>query len=306
MTGMVSGYSHRDYAESLSGFGAPLQLPRCQGWLLRRQIPASDHEDAMGPYPMFSCPDWSGLRGDLDNLSPELVSLALVTDPFGDFDVAYLKECFEDVVVPFKEHFVTDLSRAPETFVSAHHLRNIRKSLRDVRVEHIDEPLKFLDVWTSLYETLIARHSITGITGFSRTSFAKQLVVPGIACFSALHRDQFIGMVLWYVQADVAYYHLAAYNDLGYELKSSFALFSYCLEYFRQQGIKWLNLGAGAGAGVNAESGLARFKAGWATGTRTAYFCGRVFDRARYEQIVKTKGIQATDYFPAYRQGEFG
>jgi hypothetical protein len=51
---------------------------------------------------------------------------------------------------------------------------------------------------------------------------------------------------------------------------------------------------------------LSRFKRGWATGTRTAYFCGRIFDRANYREITRASGCMATDYFPAYRQGEFG
>ena len=42
------------------------------------------------------------------------------------------------------------------------------------------------------------------------------------------------------------------------------------------------------------------------TGTRTAYFCGRIFDRRLYQEIVKSAGIVDTDYFPAYRLGEFG
>ena len=44
-----------------------------------------------------------------------------------------------------------------------------------------------------------------------------------------------------------------------------------------------------------------RFKRGWATGTRTAHFCGRVLDPERYAQLA---GAAATSYFPAYRAGE--
>ena len=52
--------------------------------------------------------------------------------------------------------------------------------------------------------------------------------------------------------------------------------------------------------------GLSRFKRGWSTGTRTAYFCGRIFDHARYSEIMSVEGGGTTDYFPAYRKGELG
>jgi hypothetical protein len=54
------------------------------------------------------------------------------------------------------------------------------------------------------------------------------------------------------------------------------------------------------------DDGLSRFKRGWATGTRTAYLCGRVLDRREYERMVRAAGAGTTAYFPAYRTGEFG
>src|SRR5215213_8208057 len=107
-----------------------------------------------------------------------------------------------------------------------------------------------------------------------------------------------VGMLLWYVQGDVAYYHLGAYSERGYELRASFALFQHAIEQFARRGLRWLNLGAGAGAASGAESGLSRFKQGWATGTRTAYFCGRIFDEKKYQEILRARGVPATKYFP--------
>jgi len=37
----------------------------------------------------------------------------------------------------------------------------------------------------------------------------------------------------------------------------------------------------------------------------TAYFCGRVFDGEKYEEIVRAQHTPPTGYFPAYRAGEF-
>ncbi len=43
-------------------------------------------------------------------------------------------------------------------------------------------------------------------------------------------------MILWMVTPEIAYYHLAAYSDVGYEAKASFALFWHCLEAFAAEG----------------------------------------------------------------------
>ena len=151
---------------------------------------------------------------------------------------------------------------------------------------------------------MIERHNITGIAAFSRESFAGKFNVPGMVAIRAVHNDATVGMLLWYEQGNRAYYHLGAYSTLGYQLRASFALFDYSIRYFAEQQFEWLNLGAGAGLG-SAQSGLNRFKQGWSTGTRTAYFCGRVFNRQKYQEVVMAGNVPATDYFPAYRRGEF-
>lgn len=306
----ATGYMHRAYAESLSEFGAPRPLAQSGGWVLDRGIEGSPHADAMGCYPMFSCPDWSRLRADLDDLGRGAnapVSLALVADPFGDHDEAYLKECFGDVVAPFKQHFVADLGREPAEFVHAHHRRNARRAAREVEVEACARAADFLGDWCALYRVLVARHEVRGIAAFSEQSFARQLGVPGARALRAVRDGETVGMLLWYVQGDVAHYHLGAYSERGYELRASFALFQFALGHFARAGLRWLNLGGapGAGGAAAAASGLGRFKQGWASDARTAYFCGRVFDRGRYDEIVRAKGAPATAYFPAYRLGEF-
>jgi hypothetical protein len=300
----MSGYLHRAYAESLRDFGAPLNLERSGGWLLKRAIAHTGSHDAMGCYPLFACEDWSQLHADLQQLADELVSVSLVTDPFGEFDTDYLRECFPDVVKPFKQHFVVDLERPLESFVHPHHLRNVRKALQVVQVERCPEPQQCLDDWVNLYQTLIDRYSITGIAAFSRNSFKDQLFVPGINVFRAVENGATVGMLLWYEQGNRAYYHLGAYSNRGYEVGASFALFDYALRYFCSWQLKWLNLGAGAGTS-NSDSGLTRFKQGWSNGVRTAYFCGRIFAREKYQQLIANADARATSYFPAYRLGEF-
>ena len=300
----LTGYAHPDYAASLSEFGTPRLLPRSGGWILERRIPGYQERDAIGCYPLFVCPRWSQLHADLDNIRGDLVSLALVTDPFGGYDLEYLRDCFPNRVIPFKEHFVVDLSRPSNATVHKHHQRNARKALQVVDVELCSNPGSFLDEWNELYANVISRHDVSGMVAFSRGSFARQLAVNGLVMFRATHKGKDVGMLLWYVRDRIGYYHLGAYNEDGYRLRASFALFWYALEYFSSQGLGWLNLGAGAGLKSNGD-GLTRFKSGWATGTRTAYLCGRIFDRERYDAILADRKIHVSDYFPAYRKGEF-
>lgn len=302
----TGGYLHAGYARSLAQFGTPRLLPCSGGWILERPIPGTARRDATGCYPLFSCRNWQHLADDMEELNGRVVSLAVVTDPFGDYEPADLERSFNYVVLPFKEHYCVDLSRPLDTFVCPHHRRYARKALETVQVERAKAPWELLDDWVRLYDVLVRRHGISGIAAFSRAAFEKQFRVPGLVVFRACHRATTVGMLLWYVQGPVAYYHLGAYDPVGYELRASFALFLCAIEYFAQVGLDWLALGGGAGLRAEATDGLARFKRGWSTGTRTAYFCGHVFDSAAYAELADARCPSGTTYFPAYRQGEFG
>jgi hypothetical protein len=302
----MDGYAHREYIQSLSSYGQPVPLPCSGGWLLERAIPGCPDLDAMGPYPLFTCRDWSALGSDLEAVGERWVSLAIVADPFGKHNPKLLKQAFKDVVFPFKEHYIVDLRRPVESFVSNHHRRNARKALQSVEVNLSREAMDYLDSWLSLYHTLIERHQIKGIPAFSRQSFALQLQTPGLVMFRGVSNGETVGILLWYVMEGIGYYHLGAYNPEGYRLKASFALFWRAIEYFAELGLDWLVLGAGAGVNGSSADGLSRFKRGWATGTRTAYFCGRIFKPDRYAAITGFSGREGTTYFPAYRRAEFG
>lgn len=300
----VAGYLHPTYAESLTEFGTPVLLPASQGWILQRQIPGLPYHDAMGCYPIFACEDWSSLCDDLEALRSEIITLALVADPFGNFTPALLQKCFGDIVIPFKTHYVTDLTRESTSYISKHHRYYARRVLGRVSVEINTKPSHFVEEWTAFYRVLIERHKLSGIKSFSRVAFASQLSVPGIVMFRVLFEGNAVGAHLWYVQGGVAYSHLSAFNHKGYELMASFALYWSAIEFFRDK-VKWLDLGSGAGTEQTEKDGLTRFKQGWSTGTKTAFFCGRIFDKSKYETIVQARCKKSTSYFPAYRQGEF-
>jgi hypothetical protein len=272
---------------------------------LKREIPGFVYQDAKGCYPIFCCRDWSQLKKDFQSLRNELVCVSIVSDPFGDYDYPLLQKQFKDLILPFKNHYIVDLKQPIKDFVSGHHKRYAQKALREIHVEKFDQPIQLLEEWTALYANLIKRHKLHGITEFSPVAFSRQLNIPGMVALRAIFQSTTVGMLLWFVQDEIGYYHLGAFSDQGYKMRASFALFWFAIEYFAASGLVFLNLGAGAGLKHNPSDGLSRFKRGWSNGTRTAYFCGRILDRIKYQEIVEKNGITDNDFFPAYRKSEF-
>ena len=299
------GYQHHDYAHSLSEFGVPQALAHTGGWLLKRSIPESNFYDAMGCYPLFSCLNWKNLYEDLEELKDQCVAVSLVTDPFAGISFHTLKQFFKDVCLPFKEHFVIDLSLRRGTYVSKHHKRYARKALNNVEFRICDRPEIKLKEWVDLYSFLIRRHNITGIPRFSPEILGKQMRIPGCIAFQARIGNRTVGMQLWYRMQDRAYYHLGASNDEGYRCYSAFAIFWEAMAYFKKQGIRWLSLGSGAGAKQSANDGLSQFKRGWANTSRTVYFCGAITHKEHYKTLMSRRKVHTGDYFPVYRTGEF-
>jgi hypothetical protein len=295
-----TGYPHPGFAASLAYLGTPRLLPRSGGWILERAIPSTPFRDAVGCYPLFACMDWRGLAADLDDLRGALVSLAVVADPFGAHDRTILEACFPDVVLPFKEHFVVDLAVPPSERTSDHHRRNLGRAAAEVTVEWCFDPARHRHEWGTFYRDFVEARRITGFAAVPPDALAKQLEVPGATLFRALRGGATVGMHLWMAHARVGYSHLVAHTAEGRAWGASYALYSHAIEHFARQGLRWLDLGGAPGVSAPADHGLARFKRGWSTGTRMAYFCGRILDQERYQDLAEGR---ETDFFPAYRSG---
>jgi len=304
----LSGYQHSLYANSLAEFGTPLRLPNSQGSILVQSIGSTSMEDAVGCYPLFTCLDWSKLLQDLETLDNDLVCVSMVLDPFGNYDKEYLRECFPDLVLPFKKHFVIDCncSQPIEKIVSKHHRYYVRKALKEISVDVCDDPIGFLDDWDQLYSNLVLHHQVKGIKAFSTAAFRTQFSVPGLVIFRAFDDQEAVAAHMWYVQDRIAYSHLAASSPKGYDLMASYGLYWSAIEYFKDKQIDWIHIGAGAGIKDNSDDGLTRFKKGWSTGTRDAYFCGRVLEHQMYQNLISKTGTQNSDYFPQYRASNLG
>ena len=301
---MLTGYMHPEYAQSFQEFGQPRELPHCGGWILERLIPGTPYKDAMGCYPLFICRDLHNLHNDLAGLVHELVTLILVTDPFADIDVTYLKNCF-DLVKEFKYHYIANLSQPIANFVNKHHRYYARKSLREIEVEVCHEPSRYIGEWINLYDNLIKKHNIRGIRTFSPECFHRQLNTPGMVLFVGKLRGEVIGARLAAINGDVAYSHLSAFSEVGYKIRASYGIYMIMLEYLVNQKVRYLDLGAGAGLEEKPSDGLSQLKKGWSNMTRMVYLCGQVFDHQKYAEACRCHHIGSTDYFPAYRTGEF-
>lgn len=304
-TARGSGYAAAAYAMSLPHVGAPVPLDRSGGRCLLRSIDASDHFDATAPYPFLVCADWGGLADDLVDLADDaggrgIVSVTAVTDPLADVDLSVLARAFPDLCRPYKAHHVIDLTAGPPP-LDEHHRRNVRLGRRDTAVEITDHGAAWADDWLRLYDHLVARHAITGTAAFPAESLRRQLAVPGMLAVRALHDGAVVGMTLWALDEDRAYYHLGAYDETGYRVRAAYAMFAEVLAALATRGIRHVGLGAGAGTHT-ASAGLERFKRGWATGTSPAHLCGRILDRAAYARLCADAGVPATAaFFPAYR-----
>lgn len=299
----LTGYGHPRYAQSHAEFGSPRELPACGGWIIERRIPGFAHTDAMGCYPLFACRDWSRLHEDVDALEGQLVSLTLVTDPLGDYDEGVLRRCFPDLVRPFKEHFVVDLTQPRERVVSKHHRYYARKALRELSVEIHADPPAFLDSWMALHAHLVKKHAVRGVAAFSRSAFATQLSTPGVELLSCAWGAEPIAAMMCFASGDAAYAHVLGCSGAGYEKGALYALLWATIERFQGRA-RWLDIMGVPGADDAGADGIRQFKRGWTSDTRTAWLCGRILDRDRYQRIVGTTGRAGSSYFPDYRAGE--
>lgn len=297
----MEGYLHPLYAESFSEIGTPVYLPKSKGWLIKRQIPGTKYYDAMGPYPLFFCEHWQHLIDDLEDLREQLISVSMVIGPFNNFPMDAYEKSF-DVFYPYKDHYILDTSLPVTESISKYSRRDARRALKAVWIEHKISPDIDLDEWVELYDHLIKRHNITGIRMFSRECFAKQISIPNTHYFRALHNGKVVGGNLHYIQDKVAYGHLLALTPEGYELNASYAIKWQAVQHLSDI-VRWINFGGGVGEKDEKMSGLDLFKKKWTNTIEKSYFCGKIFNRNAYQQI--SENIKLTNWFPAYRDGDF-
>lgn len=285
---------------TLSEWGTPRELVRAGGWVLERKIADTQHVDVMGCYPLMMCEDWSQLATDLDANEYGWVTMTAVVDPLSAPPEADLHRIFRDLVRPFKAHYIVDLDHWTGP-TRKRHRAMLRAATTHVVTDVTPARPELLDEWSQLYEGLVARHTIRGLRAFSRRSFAALFAVPGVHIARAVAGGETVAMSLWATRGDSGYYHLSASSKRGYELAATYAMVDSGIRYLKGLGLRFLDLGGGAGVTASGVDGLADFKRGWATADRTAWLCGRVLDADACRALA---GRSVTEYFPPYRAEE--
>ena len=301
--GEPTGYAHPSYVQTLSDFGTPISLLRGGAWLLSRPIPCSDQFDAIGAYPFFTCSDYAALRLELDHLTA-IVSVAVVPDLFSFGSASILSTSF-DSVIPFKTHYLTDLEIGFGRYLHRHHRRYASKGLSNFDVVRASDPVAYGSEWAEIYQHLVVRHRISRLSAFTPNSLSRQLEVPGCLYFRAVRDAVVHGAMVCYLDRGVAYAHLISTTAVGQKLSAQYALYWTAIEHCRRLA-RWFVLGSVPSLSIGQEnSGLALFKAGWATATCQGYFCGHVIDPKRYEALCALLGRGGSN-FPAYRHTPWG
>lgn len=270
-------------------------------YFLDRAVPGTSYHDLQGVYPFvvtvrpdrlveaFSC---------LQNSTA--VSAVFVSDPYNEEDIRALAGDL-DYCRPFKTHYASDLATP-----WAHHVKkNARYETRLAQRSHVinifQATAAYADRFWDFYQSLIARHNITGLQRLSLDIIRAQLRVSGATIIEASDEIGPCAASVWYECGERVYLHLHAQDERAYRARTSYALYAAAHEYFSQLGYRWLMLGAGAGVHDDPNDGLARYKRMWSTATFKSYVCGRILDFGAYETLAESRGSVAGPYFPIYR-----
>lgn len=290
---MTHPYASLTYTHSLSHIGEPLAVPEWGGFVLTRPTPDGRHRDAVGPYPLTVLTPDADIDGGLTRTKRAgLVSLVLVADPLTS--IADSLEGF-DIKRPFKTHQVHD-PRLGQPAYDKHHRYEIRRAERLVEAREI-QLAEHLPAWITLYEALAQRHDLTGVHAFPSAYHQALAVLPGLRAFGAFIEEHLVSAHLFVTHQGVATSHLAASSEEGYAAGAAYAVNALALAVLGRDGP--VNLGGGAGSGDDPKDGLARFKAGFANTTATAWLYGAILDPQAYQALSGDK--RDSSYFPAYR-----
>ena len=286
-------YARPAYAAAF-GYGAEDVGP-WETAVILRPVPGAGAMDAIGCYPLASLAAGADIAGGLEHLRQAgLVSVVLVADPLTAPGPDRLCSGFE-VCRPFKAHYLVDPDHPAH--VAATHRRWIRKAQQACRISQV-ALAEAMEDWLRLYAGLVRRHEVTGAPDFPTSYFDALAGLPDLRVLAASCGDRIVAMSLWALSDDVAYYHLGASDDAGYDARAMYGLIAAGIDAFG--GGRVVHLGGSAGLADDAEDGLARFKRGFSNRAVTAYLCGARLDPDRYASL--SAGRPATPFFPAYRQ----
>lgn len=290
-------YASAEYASAFRPLES-VYLPNAQTHVLRRPIPGTRQFDAMGCYPVCVLQSSEELSLDLSALRGQgVVSLVVVTDCMSQPDEPFLRRHF-DLYRPYKSHFVYDGTKSGADY-SKHHRDRVRRALKscETRVVNLRD---HLPEWMECYGTLVRRKGITGIQNFPREYFELLATMKETTTIAAFVDGSFAAAHIWMRHERTVYAHLAASTELGYKLRSAFAIYDHAIRMFRDA--HTIDFGGGAGVEAGELDGLAEFKRGFANDQRRNFLCGKILDKEAYDALCMTVGVDPeSGFFPAYR-----
>jgi len=294
---MTHPYTSRTYAEAIADGAPVVPVGELDTWAILRPIPGTGLRDARTPYPFSPLARPRSGRALQDALAISgIVSLVATTDAL-DEDRGWYPDIF-DFARPYKTHFVIDRDRTPVHF-SKHHRHEVRKAERVCEAATVGLGAH-LDEWCALYDDLIARHRLGDAHRFSRSYFEALAHMPEFVAVAAMFEGRMVSCHIWLKLADRAYSHLSASSEKGYRHGGAYAVLAHAIGTFDD--CRLIDLG-GVPDTADSAGGLARFKKGFANGTRTNWICGSIVDRDQYALLSGDAGRHSVDgeYFPAYR-----
>ena len=124
-------------------------------------------------------------------------------------------------------------------------------------------------------KNLIKRHQIQGIRAFSKAAFKNNSPSRIPFIFVSSIKASVVGGNIFFLQDDVAYAHLSAFSDEGYQLGAPYAV-KWCALQQLSQFVGWVNFGGSTSSNQEHLTGLDYFKMGWSSQTGKSYFCGKI------------------------------
>ena len=294
---MSHPYASKSYAALLQGEGSVVPVPEAEVHLIRRVVDGGG-TDLVGAYPRTPVPvpaAWPDAWGRLREAGH--LSVVLVTDPLSSADGQALQAHFP-VARPFKTHLIHEVSSGSCRW-SKHHAYEVRRALREVRVEEIRGEALVED-WLRLYGGLVERHRITGVQRFSEEYHRGVLRMDGLRAFAAKRDGRVVAAHLWFVDGARAWSHLGASDAEGYAARAAYAVYDASLRALAEDA-DVVDIGGAAGLSDD-QGGLFRFKAGFANARAEAWLCGAMLDTAACAARCAARGVPLDGgFFPPYR-----
>jgi len=288
-------YSSAAFAALHGAWGEPLWVPEWETHVIQRPIPGGG-QDGAGCYPLTPLSSEADLEAGCERLrAAGLVSLVLVLDPLARPPQHALQQTF-DLARPFKTHYLVDPA-AGGYRPSRHHRYEIRVAQRSVEARPF-ELRAHLPAWQALYTNLVRRKGISGLLDFPSSAFAGLAELPGLVSIGAFRGEELLSAHLWIQGPAGVTSHLAASSPDGYACRAAYAVYDASLRHFAGVAV---NLGGGPGTENDPDTGLARFKRGFANDERQSWLCGKILDPSAYAELTG-EGLTAGGFFPAYRR----